>query len=602
MTRINYSLQPFSLTIGAFNCTDYLDSIAISVPISEPGQPLVWTGDFQVAWNQKARAAGLTEAEFSQFNTPTRWRPGQAPVVLSIDGHPLPTLRIDRYAYDPTTRTGTGTLTQILELIAGDRPSIEPEIEAGANTSIATVVRTLLAAAIDGCTVVPTVNVTDAKLTGAIDSKLSTRDPVSDAQRLAGVNWQWLSVDNQERIISVPGAPSDRPLIFTRAQTEVEVEPDLDAIHFAAERVIVTGSHQVVDDTPPDCPTTANTGQDSRGRKKRETFAVTKPFGVVFPGSGTSTTPIVSEEIETLYAYNTDDSGISLPPFLSLPFEVGEDINTATPFNTHDIDANTPIATVKITSRVAGEIFPQLGTNANLRVAEVTVDTPFRQSRYVPFGVLFPQAGTNFNLYPEIRKDLTSQRVPEVPDHTGSIDPKTGRPGCLEAQPKAEPAQLAPEVRLKTESIRAECLVEPTNWTPIKKKPYIVDFGFIPSQAHADNLATQIAFREARRRDSAQITMPVPIEWLRAGCPLMGRCQIHDAEYQMDGVAIAISNGESKFGFTGGRVGTLPIAIAEQPALTPFVQNGTLQLLLPNAVVTGTIGVDFELKLLAGAG
>lgn len=601
MTRINYQIPPFTFTIGSFNCTDYLDSIAISVPISEPGQPLIWTGDFQVSYNQKSRSIGLPESQFSQFANPSIWRPGQSPATLSIDGYPLPTMRIDRYAYDPITRTGRGTLTQILGLISGDRPSIDAEVEAGANTPIATVIRKLLGAAIDGCSVVPAIAIADANLTGAIDSKLSTRDPVSDAQRLAGVNWQWLSVDNQERIISVPGAPTANALIFTRALGGVEVEPGLEAIHFAAEKVIVTGAHQVIDDSPSDCPDSPNGGQDSRGRKKEERSTTYEKFGVLFPGAGTNAAEVISESIVTRYAYNTDDSGISLADY-SLPMEVSGDINTATPFNTADIDANTPIAIVQIKSQMAGVVFPQLGQNQNLMIAEVTVQTPFVRSRYLPFGVLFPQTGTNATLTLDRKEVLTSQRVPEVPDHTGSIDPKTGRPGCIEAQPRPEPAQLAPEVRLKTEVIRAECNVAPAGWTPIRKQVHIVDFGFIPNQAHADNLAYQIAHREARRRDAAEITMPIPIEWLRAGCPLMARCQVHDAEYQMDGIAIAIGDGQAKFGFTGGRIGGIPIAVPASVEALPYIPNGRLQLLLPTVVVSGTIGVDFDLKLIAGVG
>lgn len=599
MNRIQYQIPPFTFTIGAFDCTDYLDSIAISVPIAEPGQPLIWSGDFQVSFNRAA--IGLTEAQFSQYTTPNRWRPGQAPVILSIQGYPLPTMRIDRYAYDPSTRTGRGTLTQILGLISGDRPSIEAEVEAGANTPIAEVVRVLLKAAIDGCSVVPTIAITDAKLTGAIDSKISTRDPVSDAQRLAGVNWQWLSVDASERIVSVGGDPVGNALLFTRSLSQVELEPDLEAIHFASEKVIVTGAHQVIDDSPSDCPDIPNAGQDSKGRKKEERVATYEKFGVLFPAAGTNATEVISEQIVTRYAYNSDDSGISLADY-SLPLEVSADINTATPFNTADVDANTPIAIVAIKSQLSGVVFPQLGQNQNLMVSEVTVQTPFVRSRYVPFGVLFPQSGTVATLALDRREVLTSQRVPDAPDHTGAIDPKTGRPGCIEPQPKPEPAQLMPEVRLKTEVIRAECNVAPAGWTPIKKRPHIVDFGFIPSQAHADNLAYQVAFREARRRDAAEITMQAPIEWLAAGCPLLARCQIGDAEYQMDGIAIAISNDQCKFGFSGGRVGTLPTAIAEPPSLQPYIPDGMLKLLLPDAVVTGTIGVGFELRLLAGGG
>jgi hypothetical protein len=597
---LKYAVSDYEFLIDGIDYAPFLDSFGISVPIAEPSEILAWSGDFTLSWNRFAQKNNIPKAVFSPLTNPLVWRPGLAVVQITINGYSLPPLRIQRYAFNPTTLKGQGSLVQALTLLAGSRPSYEPEIEVGRATPIAAVIRTLLESSLEGVTIAPSISIAldESQLTGEIDSAVTTRDPVGDAQGLAGVNWHWLIMAANEVITSVSGDPLSRPIIFSRAINQVEMEPDLAAIDFASEKVIVTGSRQVPEDALPDCPEEPNAGQDSQGRKKFDIVDVYEPFGVLFPRSGTSTNLVLAERVVTRYAYNSDDSGISLIDF-SFPLEVGADINTATPFNTHDIDANTPIATVTITSRVAGAIFPRLGTNTTLRVAEVRVETPFVRSRYVPYGIISPKAGDNFNLYPDRREVLTSQRVPETPDHTGAVDPKTGRPGCLEKPPAPEPAQTAPEIPLKTESLRGECNVQPTNWTPIRNRPHIVDFGFIPSQAHADNLACQIAYREHRRRDSMQVQMPIPDEWLAAGCPLLARCWIDDAEYQMDGIIIAIGgDGKAKFSFSGGRVGSITPVPPQLP--TPaYVPTGALQLLAPPAF-EATVGVQMQTLILRG--
>jgi hypothetical protein len=598
---IKYTLPQFQFLIAGVDYSEYLDSIDISVPIFEPGEILVWGGSFQVSWNREGQRNSLPPGSFSPLSTPLTWRPGLSVVQLAIAGHPLPPMRIERYAYNPTTNKGQGQLTQCLKLLAGSRPSYEPEVAVSAETDISIAVNNLLISSLEEVTIAPQIGLelNMAALTGKIDSQITTRDPVADAQRLCSVNWQWLTVGLDEVIENISGDPLQRPILFTRALNQVEIEPDFAAIDFAAEKVIVTGSREVPDDSLPDCPDQPNGSQDSQGRKKQEVKETVEKFGVLFPRAGTNSTEYVSERIVTRYAYNANDSGISLADYSGIPFDVFADMGSATQFNTRDIDAGTAIVTVTVKQMLAGVVFPQLGQNTSLIIGELTVQTPFVQSRYVPFGTLFPSAGTSTTLTLDRRETLTSERVPETPDHTGAIDPRTGRPGCLEKPPAPEPPQSAPEIRMKTEAIRGECNVQPTNWTPIRNRPHIVDFGFIPDQAHADMLACQIAYREARRRDSYQVQMPIPIEWLEAGCPLLARCRVDDAEYQMDGLILSLKNTELKFSFSGARVGTLPNPIAP-PAPEPlYVPTGSLQL-LGALSLEGTTGIPIQSIQLRG--
>jgi hypothetical protein len=606
MPRINYRIPNFTLFVGGLDCTDYLDAINLSAPQSEPDSPLFWSGDFQVSFNRKAIANGLSPSDFDPLTSALRWRPGLALVQLTIEGYPFPALRIERYTYNPQTRQGQGTLTQILALLSSDRPAIEPEIEVGRSVPLAEVVDKLIAAAYEGATLPAPPRVL-AGITGELDSPISTRDPIADAQKICGVNWHWLAVDAQERAITVSGKPSDRPLVFSRSIDAVEWEPDLDAINFAAEKIIVTGSRQVIDDSIDCSDKEPNPNADEQGRPKRVPTKVEEARGKVFPQVSGDSTPITSSEKVILYAYNNSSivnqvftDGFSYQLRSVAPLQaINDDLFSATQANTRDIDPNTPIRTMTILDQPRAIVFPDLveeikpsvgkpyfAIDDRLTTAEVTIETPFLRSVYKPRGIVTPDpkipkdSTQRLELVLDRREYLEGDRVSKRPDHGGGINPRTGRAQCLEQPPAPEPRQNAADVRLKTEAIKGECQVAPSNWTPLQKRPLIQDFGFIPSQSHADNLACQIAYREAGRRDAVQVTMPLPIEWMAAGFPLLCRCRIHDAEFLIDGPIVSIADGQAKFSFSGTRLGQLTPAVPPIPNYQPYVASGGLQLIL----------------------
>jgi hypothetical protein len=79
--------------------------------------------------------------------------------------------------------------------------------------------------------------------------------------------------------------------------------------------------------------------------------------------------------------------------------------------------------------------------------------------------------------------------------------------------------------------------------------------GFLPDAGAARHLAQKIAQRESWRRDSSKITMPIPDEWLAAGCPPMRRVSLNGSSWQMDGPIVSLGpGGEAKLVFTAARI------------------------------------------------
>jgi hypothetical protein len=202
--KLDYSLLPYTLHIDAFNATDCIDSFKLSVPKSDLGRPLTWQGDFELSFNYDAEISGLTHADFDPLQTPTRWRPDVAVVTIAIAGYTLPKLRIRKYTYNEQTRQGKGDLYQILDTVAGDRPAVDIDTNIGKNgTPLEEAAAKLIQAAFAGATITPTVSLGAFTPKGFLDDRLSTRDPMQDAQKLTSSCYSWLYVDSSETIRAV---------------------------------------------------------------------------------------------------------------------------------------------------------------------------------------------------------------------------------------------------------------------------------------------------------------------------------------------------------------------------------------------------------------
>ncbi len=544
---LDYSIPQLQFLIGNFDASQYLDSIEISVPMHEPGQALLWSGQFRVSNNLAARIAGLTDTDFSEVGSPSRWRPYQQIVRLNIKGYQSPAFRIENYRYNPQTRMGEGRLTQIPTAVAGDRPGdILPTAVGG---SIGGAIEQLLSAAFAGATVVPGLAI--ASDGGVLDVPLVTRDPWSDAVRLSGLSWHWLSVNAAETISSVNGAGGNQ--VFIRTDRDVELAPDLAAIFQQAQKVIVTGARQIEDALDPDTAAVLPTAP----RPKFKTTNEYRPIGTVFSSVGTSTTPILFEEKTIIYQYWDDDTWSEYLPFGVFLTSFLFDIQSVTQSGINIYaqpppDLSVPLQTITIKRQPLGYLFTSAGTDPGLIVAEVLIESNLRKLTIEPSGLLFNNSSTALAL--KKHETLTSASIPPGAQITIPAANVIGQSQKYEPRPKLEAAQPVATKPLKTELLKGEAFLVPLAWTPVFNRPLVIDFGFLPDQGRAAYLAQQIAIREQRRRDQVLVDMPIPSEWLALGWPLLAKCNIGDNVYLMDGCAISISSGVAKFGFAGALV------------------------------------------------
>jgi hypothetical protein len=559
---IDYSVPSFTFEVGSWDASEFLDEISLRLPHHEPSRVLTWAGDFQVSRNIAAIAAGYTDSDFSEVGTPSRWRPGQQPVRLTIKGQTFPILRIEQYRWDPEARIGKGRLVQVLDLINADRPEIpkelgilyRPPLEINRG-SVQDVINTLINVAIGAATT----SITAQPVTGVggyILNKTIPRNPISEAQTLLGLYWKWLACDTTEQIYSLDGDPKATAATFTRTDLDCEQRPNLEALQFASPLVIVSGTGWAPDKIPCADPPEAIPTADEKGRPTTQLTSSQKPFSEVFPGalsSGYNSTPTLAEQKTILYAYEDRRKLDQV-----LPIELQPDFN-ATIAETFGLGPNEPLFTATIKRQPFGFLFPDAGSNTTMVIGEAIVETPTSKAVWKPSGVLtgLDQSTT---LILASREDLTSKYVPKEPVSSPIANPKTGSHTCFEPPPKKEPPQVAPLNPIKEVPVSAIAATKYPGWTPIISNPLIVNVGFLPNLEVATNLARQIARREERRRDSWLVKMPIPIEWCETGFRPLALCQIGGRNLQIDGPVIVLkagggnSPGEAYLEFEGGNL------------------------------------------------
>jgi hypothetical protein len=575
---IDYSVPNLSFYVGTFDCSPYLDEIALRLPHHEPGQIITWGGDFQVSRNIGAIGLGLTGAEFSEIGAPNRWRPGQQQVRLSIRGRDFPVLRIEQYRWNEVARTGKGRLVQVLDILNADRPDLPtslitkpPRVITAGKLDI--ICKQLLQLAAESASI--SVIIGDIPpISGTIQVPQTPRNPISDAQGYAGLSWRWLAVDAGEQIYGLSGAPEDCPIAFTRADADCEVTPNLEALEFASPRVIVSGSTFV--DAPVPCaePPDPSPNADQKGRPTKQFTKSLKPFSEVFPGgtqSGYIDSPTLAEEKTILYAYEDRRQLEEL-----LPSELQPEYNAVIGL-TFGLGANEPIFTATIKRQPFGFLFPDAGTNTSMTIGEAIVETPKIKAIWKPRGVL-SGLDQDATLILASKEELTSKYLPTKPTSAPQINPKTGTHTCFEEPPKKEDPQIAPEKPLKEIPIVGQALAAYPGWAPIINNPLIINFGFLPDVGVANNLARQIARREERRRDSWLIKMPIPDEWGAIGYRPLALCQIGTRSFQVDAPVVSIKNGEAYLEFEGGLLGVPTIEQYEYLFDVIFAADATLAL------------------------
>lgn len=595
MPLLDYSIPEFEFLVGAFDATDYLDSLRLREAPADYAKSLTYSGQFELSYNDKARAAGLTPDDFDPLTTPGLWRPAQVPVVFSVRGYPLRTFRIKRYIFNPQTNIGQGELEQILDTVEGDRPAEEVELTIGQSGDNLTQVATkLLEAGYSGAAIVPTIAI--GQLTGSLDARVISRDPIRDAQSMVLTNYRWLWCDSAEVIRSVSGDPAQNAVLFTRSLGEVEWEPSLDNLNFAAEKIIVTGERQ----KPAPSSLKVNiinrpeeVTHDDEGRPLKITTYEYAYKADVFSnvdglrdasGRRLDTSKIVREEKTIFYRYwgiNTEFE--PLPPIDQEELEysptagprLAQQLSSFFPaLETLGYQVGDRVETVIEYRRTLGEMFPDdRPGDTGLFLYKREVQRDYAKWAYLARGVSQPEAyPTDTSLDLTSAEPIAAGRVNGDGVIQNQKDPRTGGPLQLETRYRKQFTMTKADLPLVTESLKGECNLEPIGWTPFRRKPLVESFGFLPSEEHAANLARQIGLAEIRERDAINITMPIPIEWLAAGAPPLHRCQVYNAELQIKQTVIILDGDSLTFSFTGGKVGTIP-TIPDLPLPAPYIPS-----------------------------
>ena len=603
--KLDYSVKPFEFLLGEIDFAPYLVSLSISPGISEIGSPYLWQGDFELI---RPFNCPLADAEFSEFSTPLRWRRGLSPIHLDIQGYTCFTLRIDQYRY--FNGRGRGRLIQVLNLAEFDRPSEEvTEVQIGASTPVSSVIKTLVTRAIAGMAEPPSVDLGNWRSAETYDSHLTVSQPVAQAQQFAGIYWRWLTVDRNETVRLVARPDHTTKPLFRRDIKSVEMEPDEDAIHFAADKVIVSGSYDLA--VPydqhlakdPNCqgkPTNGKTptsdqlkGLDSENRPRKTIADTMKPEALVFPTASSLLTPTLAEQKIILTRYG--DGRDATPISLDMPGLTTEIVNAFLGTRKTEGTQGEAIATLTCTFVPRGR-FTTPYTNAIDRtltpnVVELETDT-YKQT-WKPKTSLGQEsivfAGTNqINI---AALDLASEKREEIkaglPLPFLTIFTPTAK--AKECKPKPEPRQDAPQFSLETQPIKGEAKLRAIGWNTFLEQTYREDVGFLPNVNVANKLAKRIGLREIGRRDGFMVQMPVPIEWLQAHCPPFAICHIDTHALLIDAPILNIEADSMRLAFVGERLG----AVEKVPSLANpapfFPPNGIA--LAPVPAIVAVVGV-----------
>jgi hypothetical protein len=426
---LDYSIQEFNFTVGGVDFSPYLNSLSISPGISDITTAIVWQGDFEIVRTQNCP---LTDTDFSEFLSPARWRRGVAIVRLGFYGQPGLNLRIDSYRY--YRGVGRGKLTQVLDLVEFDRPSEEVGDFSFGKQAVSTAIQALLSNALRGTGV--SVDLGQFSPIHTIDGELTTRTPVSDAQKLCGLYWEWLYTDTNGVVRSIERPNGGMPL-FVRPEGQFEAEPDEVAIHFAAEKVIVAGSRESakpyetteedeieilrtakeavekaekrytvvlaeakkqkaaivkkVAEQPLYVEEVTAKNLDEKGRARKTEIKLEKPAGALFPGSPDAGSGLVTAQKKTIYNFYEDGETSET---LDFPMWLRADVRECKPVPGFGSDDGTGLyCTVIIIKEPIGVVFPQRAPGTGLITSSITIEgIQFKKVRQ-PLGVVIPSRG-----------------------------------------------------------------------------------------------------------------------------------------------------------------------------------------------------------------
>ena len=632
---LDYSVKDFDFLVGGVDFSPYLTSLSVSSGNSDITTPLVWRGDFEIVRTQNCP---LTDNDFSEFATPARWRRGVAQIQLNFFGLPALRLRIDSYRY--YNGKGSGKLTQVLDLVEFDRPSEEIGDFSYGGQRVGTAIAALLTHAIGGTGT--SFDLGAFLPDAALDGELTTRTPIADAQKLCGVYWQWLytDVNGVIRVNSRQGSPMP---LFVRPSGQFEAVPDEDAIHFAAEKLIVAGSHEIakpyetteedeveaialikaeikkaevkfkfiaaaakkakaaveklIDEQPLYEEQVVAENLDEAGRSLRTEIKTQKPAALLFPGSSTAGSGLVTAQKKRIYNFY-EDGGENFTT-QDLPSFLRADVALCKPVSGFG-NGTGLYCTVIIVQEPLGVVFPQRAPSSGLITSSITIEGILFKKQYQPTGVVIPSFGVSTGLIVSSKEVIESglplvgigaaiasiaTQEKEVEDAEVKLEalkadlvaakvkftsPKTGITARYERPVEPEEKVESPEVELITESFKGVALIQSIGWNPFVAKVQVENVGFLPSQGTANSLASRIAFREIARRDGLIVEMPLPIEWVAAGCPPFATAYLDTDAVMIDAPIIEMKGTTLVFSFTGERLGSVPKVLNTTPLISPI--------------------------------
>lgn len=636
---LDYSIKPFQVLIGDLDVTPLITKFEVARPIHELKQHLAFSGNFELCWSP---STGITTTQLSQFTNPGYFRPYQCQCSFSIQGYIVCKFYIQDYVFDSYELVGKAKIVQILD-VPGSRPSKEVLKElSDYGTQLGTVIVNLLNYAFDNSSIpTPTYLFDLNNHTGTYDDRLTSRDPVKDAQDICSKNYRWLYIDTLNRINDVSGDPSKNSTIFARSNKEVEIKPIFDHVNFASNQFIITGSKRqsnrstgynvVVKIDSGDEDTKNNF--DSEGRQLRLVTQTFKKKWEVFPELATTTVTdsqgrlslqitdtsdiIYERKVVQYYYWNVNPPYPTIETFKPVnPLSANTDTTQYLPQITDFASQwkkGDLVATVTTTQRIGGALYPVNAGTSNrifdtgLRFYEQTIEVPYAKITYRCKGLVDVQLTGDYNVVPDDSPVLVSSE----PIKGGRIDPngtvpeasnpkKADEPLTFKTELPLESRHQKPDLNLETINLQGVANFQPVGWTPVRNDPYVEDIRFIPDQEHADLLAYEIGWRECRRRDSWDVRLPIPLEWLQNGCVPLQNCKIGNLHLQIDEEIISLENGKMVFAFTGNTIGFIDPPVPEPPDNVPFLPSQTLYLQTQSFTLVVGRSYAIELTVLGG--
>lgn len=122
MAVINFTPRNFTLLVGDYNVTAYTSEINITRSRPELGKWVSWSGS--ITLDEPANTTGLPES-FDDLDNAPRWLPANHPVILTIDGQRICTLRIADYRWDEIERRAVIEVQDLLTLLNGQDPPLD---------------------------------------------------------------------------------------------------------------------------------------------------------------------------------------------------------------------------------------------------------------------------------------------------------------------------------------------------------------------------------------------------------------------------------------------------------------------------------------------